>query len=119
MSGIDKNKKSILFTTGILSDKSSKVKVLLTPKQLKKFYDDSEDSTQMLLDMLLSPVFNNEVMTENEYIEMVSSFYGAPVAQEIKNSFVNITIHTIDDEILTWKIPLVQLMTLNKPLTIE
>lgn len=118
-SGKDSNKKSIIFSSGIVSANGTKVKAQLTPKHLKNFYDEAEESTQMLLDMLLSPIFNDEEMSEDEYVELVSSFYGAPVGQEIKNSQVLISFTDSTGKKTSKKIPLTQLMTLNEPLILE
>lgn len=118
-SGSDKTKKSIIFTSGILKNDKSKIKFVLTPELLKEFYDKSEPSTQMLLDMLLSPVFNDEKMSESEYIETLSTFYGAPIGNEIKSSVITINITDSNGKKISQKIPLARLMTLNKPLILE
>lgn len=117
-SGSDKTKKSILFTSGIFKEDKSKIKLILTPELLKQFYDKSEESTQMLLDMLLSPVFNDEKMSESEYIETLSTFYGSAIGNEIKSSMITINITDSNGKKISQKVPLSKLMTLNSPIII-
>lgn len=115
----DKNKKSPLFTTGFVSVDGSSVKAVITPEKLAELYNESDEQTQMVLDMLLAPVFYDEEMSEEEYIMVISSVYGADVGQEIKNSKVNIVIENSNGVKKTYKVGLPTLLTLSKPLIFQ
>ena len=67
----------------------------------------------MILDLFLAPVFNNEQMTESEYLEMVGAFYGESTASEIKGSTVIINLISKDGSKETMRIPLSQLFCGN------
>lgn len=43
------------------------------------------------MDLLLAPVFNDEEMTVEEYLEVIAAFYGDSVAEELKTSKVKVT----------------------------
>ncbi|MCR5062110.1 MAG: hypothetical protein K6A89_02390 [Treponema sp.] len=90
----DKNHKSVLFTSGVLSEENlaekKELKVHLSPLALKKFYDNSDESISGLLDLFLAPVFNDEEMSSEEYEELMGTVYGAEVGKEIEKSYVNL-----------------------------
>lgn len=100
----DRNRKSALFKSEVVSVEKGKLTASLTPQKLVKFYNNSDSQTTMFLDMLLSPVFNDEKMSEEEYLEVLASFYGQEIADEIKDAEFRIelinpdgtkTVHTI------------------------
>ncbi len=110
----DKMRKSLLFSSKILTASNSSIKVKISPEVLFDFYCDSDEQTQMLLDMLLAPVFNEEEMTENEYIELISSVYGKSVGQEIQNSKVNIVLEDSNGTKVSRSFSLSKILTLNE-----
>ena len=68
----------------------------------------------MVLDLLVAPVFSGDDSSQNEYLELIESFYGEGAAKEIKTSIVDITIINADGTKTTKKLPLVDLVTLNE-----
>lgn len=92
----DKKQTSYIFTSGIAKCEKGKLSAVITRKSLEDFYDSADEQTRMILDLFLAPVFNDEEMTEAEYIEMVSSFYGAGAAKEVGSSFVKINLISKD-----------------------
>ena len=110
----DKNRKSALFTSGVVTAKNGKLSATLTPQKLLSFYNQADSQTVMFLDMLLSPVFNDEVMTEEEYLEVLASFYGEEIADEIKNADFRITLKNPDGSQTIQKLSLAKLLTLDK-----
>ena len=64
--------------------------------------------------MILSPLFNDEVMSEEEYIELLASFYGEEIAQEIKDSNFRITLKNADGTKRLYSLGIAQLLTLNE-----
>lgn len=110
--------KSFLFTSGVCAVENSKLAVNMDGPKLKKFYENSDEMLQMVLDLLLAPVFNDEVMEENEYLEVIGSFYGEAAADELLHSTVNIKIIQPDGKKTETTIPMVKILTLNSPLGI-
>lgn len=92
----DKKQTSYIFTSGIAKCEKGRLSAVITRKSLEDFYDSADEQTRMILDLFLAPVFNDEEMTEEEYIEMVSSFYGAGAAKEVGSSFVKINLISKD-----------------------
>ena len=67
----------------------------------------------MILDLFLAPVFNDEEMSEEEYLEMVGAFYGEGTATEVSQSFVKINLISKDGSKETLNLPLTQLFCGN------
>lgn len=88
----DENCESFLFQSGIVSVKNGMPKVSLTPEKFCYLYDSSGEDIQMLLDLFLSPVLNDEILSEEEYIDTINVTYGEDVGEEINNSAVHFTI---------------------------
>lgn len=101
------DEKNILFekTDGPLT-------LALSPAIMLDFYKNCDAETQALLDLFLSPVFNEESMTQDEYLETVASLYGKDVSAELKKSNLNIEINQ-----KKYQISLVKLLTLDEILT--
>ena len=106
----DLKKTSYIFTSKIIKTEKGRLKADITRKSLKDFYDSSDEQTRMILDLFLAPVFNDEEMSESEYIEMVGSFYGKPAADEISGSTVIINLISKDGSKETLRIPFSQLL---------
>ncbi len=121
----DAKKTSYLFTSGILSVKAQKEKksallyAKLSPANLVNFYKSSDEQLVLLMDLLLAPVFNEEDIPEQEYIETIGAFYGQTAANEIAASNVNISIKNPDGSIKKQTIPVVKLLTLSEDLIIQ
>lgn len=110
----DKKHSSYIFTSGLvkLSDdkKHESLKTQITRKSLEDFYNSADEQTRMILDLFLSPVFNNDYMSEEEYLEMLASFYGEPAAKEVQDSFVKIILIGKNGKKEEQNLPLVQLL---------
>jgi hypothetical protein len=92
----DKNRSSYVFTSGIIKEEKGSLSTAITRKSLEDFYKSADEQTRMTLDLLLAPVFNDEVMSEAEYLEMLASFYGQAAADEVSQSFVKINLISKD-----------------------
>ena len=106
----DKKQTSYLFSSGIVKADKAKLSAAITRKSLEDFYAYADEQTRMILDLFLAPVFNDEEMTEAEYLEMVGSFYGEGTAKEIGSSVVKINLISKDGKKETLNIPLSQLL---------
>ena len=106
----DKKRSSYIFNSGIVKFEGGKLAVNLTRKSLEDFYTSSDEQTRMILDLFLAPVFNDENMSESEYLEMLASFYGNPSAKEVETSFVNIKLIDKNGKEEKIRLPMTQLL---------
>ena len=106
----DKNCSSYIFTSGIVKSERGNLKAAITRKSLEDFYASADEQTRMTLDLFLAPVFNDETMSETEYLEMLGSFYGAGAADEVSQSVVKINLISKDGTKQTLRYPLAQLL---------
>ena len=109
----DKNQTSYLFTSKIIKAANGRLTTAITRKSLEDFYTAADEQTRMILDLFLAPVFNDEEMSEEEYLEMVGAFYGDAAADEVHQSVVKINLISKDGSKETVKLPLSQLMCGN------
>ena len=109
----DKNLSSYIFTSKILKAEKGRLVPSLSRKSLEDFYAASDEQTRMILDLFLAPVFNNEEMSEEEYLEMVGAFYGDAASKEVGLSFVKINLISKDGTKETLNIPFTQLFCGN------
>ena len=109
----DKKKSSYIFTSGIVKAEKDRLSAAITRKSLEDFYKSADEQTRMTLDLFLAPVFNDEVMSEDEYLEMVASFYGNDAAKEVSESVVKINLISKDGTKETLTYPLSQIFCGN------
>lgn len=100
---------TFMFTSGLFVKKSDGIRSDITRKTLAGFYSLADEQIVMLLDLLLAPVFNDEEMTADEYLETLASFYGQGIADELKTSTLKLTIINKGKK-STQNIPLVDLL---------
>lgn len=106
----DKSKKSALFMTNLLKMQNGSISVDFSYENLKKFYDNADEQLQSDLDLLLAPVFNDERMSETEYLETVAAFYGDKMADELAESFIKLIIINADGKKQVQKISIPKLL---------
>ena len=109
----DKKCSSYIFSSGIIKSEKGKLSAGITRKSLEDFYNSADEQTRMTLDLFLAPVFNNETMSEEEYLEMLGSFYGDGAADEVSKSIVKINLVSKDGSKQTLKYPLSHLLCGN------
>lgn len=109
----DKTKNSYIFSSEIIKAEKGKLKAAITRKSLEDFYNNADEQTRMTLDLFLAPVFNNENMSEDEYLEMLGSFYGEAAAKEVSQSLVKINLISKDGSKETLTYPLTQVFCGN------
>jgi len=106
----DLKKTSYLFTSGIVQEEKGVLKTHITAKSLKDFYNSADEQTQMVLDLFLAPVFNDEHMSEGEYVEMLGTIYGADAAREVEESIINISLGNVEGGASQEKLSFTRLM---------
>ncbi len=105
----DKAQRSYLFTSKIVNAEKGKLSASLSRKSLEDFYASADEQTRMILDLFLAPVFNDEEMTEAEYLEMVGAFYGESAEKEVGKSIAIINLISKDGSKETLVYPLSQI----------
>lgn len=105
----DMKQTSYLFTSKIVKAEKDRLIAAISRKSLEDLYSSSDEQTRMILDLFLAPVFNGEEMTEKEYIEMVTSFYGEGAGKEVGESLVKINLISKDGSKQTIVYPLSQI----------
>lgn len=110
----DLQRKSPLFTSGVASVKNGKLFAILSADRLLNFYKASDEEVVSFLDMLLAPVFNDEVLSIEEYIDTIASFYGNEAAEEINTSNFKITLTNADGTSRVFTIPIAKLLTIDE-----
>ena len=109
----DKNQSSYIFSSGIIKSDKGVLSTAVTRKSLEDFYNSADEQTRMTLDLFLAPVFNNEIMSEEEYLEMLGSFYGEAAAKEVAESVIKINLISKDGTKQTLRYPMAQIMCGN------
>ena len=102
----DKKQSSYIFTSGIIKSNNGRLSAAISKKSLEDFYASADEQTRMILDLFLAPVFNDENMTEAEYLEMLASFYGKSAADEVSQSLVKINLISKDGSRESLRYPL-------------
>lgn len=110
---------SILISSGLLSSTADEFSANITAAKFADFYNKADDDLVNILDMFLAPVFNDEEMWESEYIELLASFYGDDVANEIKESSLKITLEDVNGKKKSKTVSLAKLFTLREPVIIN
>lgn len=127
-----KDEKNQFFARMLLSEKNSdilgksliefgnkKVKITLTPQSFKEFYDLADENLAAFLDLFMAPVFNDDELSESEYIELLASVYGNDFAQEIKDGSLKIVLLNEDGKNVSKLIPYTKLFTLKEEMVLQ
>lgn len=95
------------------------MKVSLTPETMKEFYDAADDNLTAFLDLFMAPVFNDDAITEQEYIELLASVFGEDFAREIENGSLKIILQNKAGKTITRIIPYSKIFTLNEEIILQ
>lgn len=109
----DRRESSFLFGAGILEMKNNQLLLNLNRQSLKAFYESADENLQMILDLFLAPVFNDEQMSQEEYLEMLGTFYGSAAAKEVQESKVEFVIQNPNGEKINYSYSLAQILCSN------
>ena len=114
----EKTKNTFLYKSGLFSGKEN-LKITLSPKELTEFYKLADEQIILFLDLLLAPIFNDEVMSQEEYLETIASFYGESASKEISESNIKINLTGKNNQTKTFSFPIAQLLTLQETIILE
>ena len=106
----DKSQKSVLFYSKLLKMQNGSLSVDFSYENLRNFYENADEQLQSDLDLLLAPVFNDEKMTESEYLETIATFYGEKMASELAESFISLIVVNIDGKQQVQKISIPKIL---------
>lgn len=90
ISMVSENTDNFLFKSGVLVREGNLWAADFSREKMNAFYQSADSQIVQVLDLLLAPVFNDEEMTVEEYLEVIASFYGDSVAQELATSKVKV-----------------------------
>ena len=100
------------------SESNSSFGIELSPATLQTFYANADEQIISILDILISPAFYGEEISEEEYIETIASLYGNDVAAEMNKSEIYITLKNKSGKSLKKSLPLKTLLTLKQSVKI-
>lgn len=106
----DKSQKSVLFYSKLLKMQNGSLSLDFSYENLRNFYENADEQLQSDLDLLLAPVFNDEKMTETEYLETIATFYGEKMASELAESFISLIVINIDGKQQVQKISIPKIL---------
>jgi hypothetical protein len=118
---IPKDKTFIFDSKLVFSDNSgvnSNFGIELSPATLQTFYANADEQIISILDILISPAFYGEEISEEEYIETIASLYGNDVAEEMNKSQIYITLKNKSGKVVKKSLPLKTLLTLKQSIKI-
>lgn len=91
ISAVPEASSNFLFTSGILKQEGKLWVPDFSSDTLVAFYNSSNQQITQFLDLLIAPVFNEEEMDIDEYLQVIAAFYGDSVAEELRTSKVTVT----------------------------
>lgn len=118
ISMVEKTGNTLIYESGIIEKNGQELIIRLSPEKIYSFYELADDEIKLFLDMLIAPVFNNEIMTEDEYLETISAFYGESVAEELKDSKFRVNIFQ-GEEKKVFERTVAQILTLQEVIEIK
>ena len=114
--------KTFIFDSKLIfsnnSESNSSFGIELSPATLQTFYANADEQIISILDILISPAFYGEEISEEEYIETIASLYGNDVATEMNKSEIYITLKNKSGKTLKKSLPLKTLLTLKQAVKI-
>jgi len=105
-----------LFKSGLVICDKKNVFLKVSPSILTDFYKAADPDIVSVLDLLIAPVFNDEKMSEEEYLETVGSFYGEDASAEIGNCNIKLNLISTEGKRKEVSVPLTKLLTLTETL---
>lgn len=114
--------KTFIFDSNLVfsnnSESNSSFGIELSPATLQTFYANADEQIISILDILISPAFYGEEISEEEYIETIASLYGNDVAAEMNKSEIYISLKNKSGKTLKKSLPLKTLLTLKQAIKI-
>ena len=118
---LDEEKLDFISKSNILSvgANGSSVTLTFSEENLSAMYESMPQTMQAYIDMFMAPSFSGEKMTDEEYLELVSSVYGDFVSDEIKKSVINFTLVNSRGKSTTYEVKLLDIINMKKELVLK
>lgn len=118
---LDEEKQDFISQANILSvgPNGSSVTLSFSEEKLAAMYENMPQTMQSYIDMFMAPSFTGEKMTDEEYLELVSSVYGDFVSDEIKKSVINFTLENSRGKSASYEVKLLDIINLKKELVFK
>lgn len=85
----------------------------ITKEGLNNFYQNSPETIQNLLDILMGPTFTGEEMSDSEYLDLLASVYGQKLADELAKAKIRIVLESPTGKVSKHTIGLLTLLNLT------
>ena len=98
---------------------ATQMKITLSPEILQNLITNQNNVIQKYADLLMAPCFTGELMSKEEYIELVASLYGNEIAEEITSGSIKIFLKNSRAKKIpeAFSIPLIDILTLTEEKT--
>ena len=112
---IDGNNGDFISGASIIksSNNGKNVEIEFTRNNLLKMYDNMPSIMRSYIDLFMAPVFTEEEMSNEEYLELISSVYGQILADEIKTSTVDFIVVLSDGKTKQFSLELIDLINIK------
>lgn len=112
---IDGNNGDFISGSSIIksSNNGKNVEIEFSRNNLLKMYDNMPSIMRSYIDLFMAPVFTEEEMSNEEYLELISSVYGQILAEEIKTSTVDFIVVLSDGKTKQFSLELIDLINIK------
>lgn len=112
---IDGNNGDFISGSSIIksSNNGKNVEIEFSRNNLLKMYDNMPSIMRSYIDLFMAPVFTEEEMSNEEYLELISSVYGKILADEIKTSTVDFIVVLSDGKTKQFSLELIDLINIK------
>ena len=112
---IDGNNGDFISGSSIIksSNNGKNVEIEFSKNNLLKMYDNMPSIMRSYIDLFMAPVFTEEEMSNEEYLELISSVYGQILADEIKTSTIDFIVVLSDGKTKQFSLELIDLINIK------
>lgn len=112
---IDGNNGDFISGSSIIksSNNGKNVEIEFSRNNLLKMYDNMPSIMRSYIDLFMAPVFTEEEMSNEEYLELISSVYGQILADEIKTSTIDFIVVLSDGKTKQFSLELIDLINIK------
>ena len=112
---IDGNNGDFISGSSIIksSNNGKIVEIEFSRNNLLKMYDNMPSIMRSYIDLFMAPVFTEEEMSNEEYLELISSVYGQILADEIKTSTIDFIVVLSDGKTKQFSLELIDLINIK------
>ncbi len=116
---LSQDKKDMISKSGIVYDEPKKLAIALSQPRLTDLYDNLSSELANYIDLFMAPSFTGETMTNDEYLDLLSSVYGEELTTELKKAKVKVSLVTLEGTSKKFSVDLINLLNLTGTLIME